>query len=564
MVELTPVDVTDLDVFSNPCDLRRDLHVFVRYVQERSVKRLHRSNYLSKSDSLRLAKAMSDPLAVDDVRHGGRSSWVDHVDRLALKLGFVSYDTKGVYVGYTSSEPSFPDNYIRFNAREYQQFFQSSLAEQERRLLDTLVGEGDGCDSEFYRTGVLGRLSSFPIWGCATGVVPMLDFPKIRRFLLNFLQTCEAGVWYNTASLVQHLKTDYPFFLIPENPRYKDRRSKGKGRYGNFHESKDRWGHEIDIPEHAPDVFERVEGRYVERFLEGIPLALGYVDVAYSSQSYKGVYPSINYLKAFRVSNRLRRAVTGDIPVPKVTVQPNFEVYVESEFYPTNVLSQLTPLADVVSEDILTILKLREEKVAAQAAQDEKLDIISLLTRLTGQELPRNVARELTEWVAHSEKFTLYQGFALLEGDEDLPAADPFTVERISPTTRIVHSPDALFDRLEKAEWVPLRVTHSDSTLRPLPQKARTVFVRQSPAAKPKPKKKEPVTLVRQTSVTFHFPTGKSLGKFRKALLDARCPVEVDSKNLTITFSGRYEPLVMQVISALEKEYLIHIEDLEA
>jgi hypothetical protein len=59
--------------------------------------------------------------------------------------------------------------------------------------------------------------------------------------------------------------------------------SKAKfGRYGNFHESKEAWGHEIDIRERDPDSFERVEGRYVERFLEGIPLVLRYVDVAYA------------------------------------------------------------------------------------------------------------------------------------------------------------------------------------------------------------------------------------------------------------------------------------------
>ena len=49
--------------------------------------------------------------------------------------------------------------------------------------------------------------------------------------------------------------------------------------------------------------FERVEGRFVERFLEGIPLALGYVDVAYSDEK-DTVFPSINKLQAFRVTDR--------------------------------------------------------------------------------------------------------------------------------------------------------------------------------------------------------------------------------------------------------------------
>jgi hypothetical protein len=561
MTELTTIDVTGLDVLENPCDLRRDLHVFADYVQEREVKRLHRSNRLNKSDSLRLAKLMSDPEAVDGVRETGGSSWVDFVDELALQLGFVSYDIKGIYTGYTSSEPSFPDNYILFDAAKHKEFIESTLGEQEGQILQVLLAEREGCNSEFFRTCLLGRLEGFSPAGCATGVVPMLDFPQIRRFLLNILKSCEVGVWHSTASLIQYLKANHPYFLIPEKPRFKwDRRT---GRYGNFREGHDRWRPERDISERTADAFERVEGRYVERFLEGAPLALGYVDVAYAAKPYKGVHPPLGHLQAFRVNNRLRQALNSDIPAPRVTVQPNFEVYVESALYPASVLSKLLPLAELVSKDVTTILRLDKKKVASHLAQNEKLDIVSLLSRLSGQELPRNVARELAEWTEHSEKFTLYEGFALLEGDEDLPEADPFTVEHISSSIRMVHSPDDLFSRLEKAERVPLRVKHSGTMLRPLPQNAQTVFVKRSREVKPKPKAKESVTLLRKTSITLHFSTGQVLKRFRQALLDIRCPVEADKDNLTITFAQQYEPLVEQATKSLAKEYLIRIEDIQ-
>jgi hypothetical protein len=88
--------------------------------------------------------------------------------------------------------------------------------------------------------------------------------------------------------LIQYLKTAHPFFLIPKEPRYKSRWDRKEGRYGNFREGEDRWKSNRVISEHVPDAFERVEGRYVERFLEGIPLTLGYLDVAYSNQPYKG------------------------------------------------------------------------------------------------------------------------------------------------------------------------------------------------------------------------------------------------------------------------------------
>jgi len=562
MVELTPIDVSDLDVSSNPCDPRRDLHVFVCYVQEREVKRAHRTNMLSKSDSLRLAKLMTAPGAVEGVKETGGSRWVDFVDGLALKLGLVSYDTEGEYAGYSSSEPSFPDNYIQFNEAKYQRFLRSSPAAQERALLNSLIRERDGCGSEFYATSILGRLGGFAIRGCATGVVPSLDFAAIRRFLLNLLQSCEPGEWYSTASLVQHLKAHHPYFLIPQKlPQ--DRWGRVPKRYGNFHESKNYWGHEIDIPDTAPDAFVRVEGRYVERFLEGAPLTLGYVDVAYASQPYQGIYPAIDHLQAFRVNSRLQRALTGRIPAPRVTVQPNFEVYVESEFYPAGVLAQLDPLAEVVSEGITTVLKLQKERVAAQLAQDEGLDVAALLTRLTGQDLPQNVAWDLAEWSRHAEKFTLYRGFALLEGDEDLAAADPFTVERIAPTVRLVHSPDQLFARLEAAELVPLRVQHPSSSLSSPPRGARTAFVRPAEVTKPAPREKELVVLLRHTAVTLHVPSDEVLEQLRQALLEIRCPVEVNKDLRTITYTGRYESQVVEIVKTLEKEYRVHIEDIE-
>ena len=572
MIELTPTDITDLDIFSVPYDLRRDMHVFVQYIREREVKRLVRSNNLSKADYRRLAKLVSDPDVADEVEANDRSSWVDYVDWEALKLGLVSYDTEGVYQGYTSSNPSYPDNYVIFNARQYQEFLDSPLIAQERRLLDLLIGGKDGCSSEFFHSGYFGRLGSFKSWGCATGVIPMLDFPKARRFLLDTLRQCEVGVWYRTSSLVQYLKEHHPYFLIPKKPPpYRlGWREKKRFRYGNFYEGESRWKSDETIPDDAPDGFERVEGRYVERFLENAPLTLGYVDVAYGREPYGGkprevIYPPINHLKAFRVTNRLVRTMEGDIPAPKVTVQPNFEIYVESEFYPVGVITQLAPLAEVVSEGILTILKLDKEKVAAELAYNEDLDVVALLNRLTDQELPRNVVRELKEWSEHAEKFTLYAGFALLEGDEDLLASDrlinEMTLERVSPNIRLVRSPDALFDHLEEAELAPLWVKHTAASLHPMPQKARTVFAKKSPAAQPKPKRKERVNLMRSTAITLHFPNRDFFEKFRQVLLDAKCPVKTGQDDLTLTFSRRYEDLAAGVLQALGKEYRIHIED---
>ncbi len=53
---LIPIDVSALEVVSNPCNLGRDLHVFARYAREREVKRSHRQNTLSKADVGRIIR----------------------------------------------------------------------------------------------------------------------------------------------------------------------------------------------------------------------------------------------------------------------------------------------------------------------------------------------------------------------------------------------------------------------------------------------------------------------------------------------------------------------------
>ena len=366
-MNLDTLDVGGLDVPTRLPDLRRDIHLFVGYVRDREVKRMHRGNDLSKADVKRLALLMSTPEAPVDVEETGYSPWVAFVDRLALKLGFVDYDTQGEYAGYTSAAPSFPDNYIKFCKDRYQRHCALKAAQQEAALRESLLKQDQGSGSEFYQQSVLGRLDGFSQWGSATGVMPTLDFAAARRFLLELLAKCPTGQWLSTGSLVQYLKKHQRYFLIPQKPHFKTKWDTDQGRYGNFHESKEPWGHEIDVKVSDEDSFERVEGRYVERFLEGIPLLLRYVDVAYAKSRPKAVHPTLGCLKAFRVSERLRCALAGQIAEPRVTVTPDFDVYVQAEIYPARLLSELVPLCELVSEDTSIVLKLRKQTVAAAA-----------------------------------------------------------------------------------------------------------------------------------------------------------------------------------------------------
>lgn len=562
---LAPTNIDELSVFSNPYDLRRDLHAYVEYVQDNEVKRAHRSNELSGSDTQRLAKLMSVSSAIEDVKTSGVSSWVNYVDEMALLFNFVKYDTKGTYAGYSSREPSFPDNYIEVDAKKYDEYIDLPLIEQEKKLLDLLVTNYIDGNNEFYATSVLGRLSGFSRWGSATGVMPGLDFARARRFLIEILQSCKAGVWYTTSSLIQYLKKHHPFFLIPEKPKYRYEWDAKNGRYGNFQELKDRLSRGIQISERDADAFLRVEGRYVERFLEGLPLILGYIEVAYSRTEYKGRLPEMSQLLAFRVNDKFLHVMSGEIIEPRVTVQPNFEVHVESELYPVRTLAQLTKLADVVAKDRTSILKLQKKKVLTELSQREDLDVIKLLENISGKKLPQNVRIELEEWIGVSEAFTLYENVALLEGDKDLPEIDQFTIESISPAMRIVHSPDRLFKHLEQKELIPLLIKHHTLALTPLPDGAHTVFPKQESSvskSKSGPKAKKPVTIKQEVHITYHFPAKELMEEFHKGLITARCPVAVDWSKLTLSFARQYEAEVKKVSKALNQDYTIKIEDI--
>jgi hypothetical protein len=560
-LQLTPLDVSGLTVVTNPCDLRRDIHAFITYVRDREVKRSYRDNQLSKADTNRLVKLLSDPLASEDIKQVGYSSWLNYLDQLVLQLGFVQYDTKGQYRGYSSSEPSFPDNYIHFQKKTYREFLSASLQDQERCLLNSLIDVYSYSSNEFFETTSLSYLDAFDSLGCATGVLPFVNFAQSRRFLLELLQDCESGIWYSTTSLIQSLKTHHPFFLIPENPKRKH--SSHEGRYSNFREyTGNPWGNRTVVAETDPDAFERVEGRYVERFLEGIPLSLGYVAVAYGEKSTSDRYPSLGELKAFRLEPRFFQAIRGAIPAPKVTVQPNFEVHVESDFYPAQVLMALRPLTTPLAEDKVIILKLEKKQVAAQLAQNEALDVMALLKQLSGRDLPQNVAIELEEWSGHSDVFTLYEGYGLLEGNPPLEVLDDFTVEQIASALRLVKSPQALFTQLEKAEQVPLLVEHGAGALRPLPKMARTVFPKVAAKTQTKAHRQKAV-IKRQVLVTLHFPEKTLLELFRKDLLALRCPVQVDQAQRTLSFPQRFERHLKAISQRLGKDYQIQLEDME-
>lgn len=560
MIKLEKADVENLEVFVNACDLRRDLHAFARYVSENEIKRAHRDNSLPKAHLKRIAKMMSDTSVIRDVNDEGYSAWIDYIDRLSLKLDFVDYETEGTYMGYSSHTESYPDNYIEFSDKTYENFLNQSLQEQEDEIRKALVNDAAPCKNEFFTYGPLSILDRFNSRGCATGTMKHLSFAKIRTYLLELLSNCQTGVWYSTASLIEYLKNNNPFFLIPAKLSLKMTQHK-KDRYHNFIETKTGsiYGDSWSVGS-LKDRFQRVEGRFIERFLEGIPLNMGYVDVAYS-KGKEDIYPSMNRLRAFRVTDCLLNAMNGSIKGPEITVLPNYEIHVESLFYPAKALGRLLDLCDVVTIDIHTVLKLARKKVIEQLAVHEKLDVIGLLKRLSVHDIPGNVKKEIAAWAEHADNFIVYQGFGLLEGDMDRDSADRFASAAIAPDVNIVHDPKMLYENLEKAGKIPVYVNHSDSALKSLQDNVKSRFVQKNSPRKRKAQKRNTYTLKRTVHTILEFPDKEKYESFTIALLAKGYVLDTNNQTKTVSYTKKDEKIIAEVLSQLKKKYSIVIKD---
>ena len=567
---LTPCEVSEKQIVVNSYELRKDLRVFVKYIQDRRVKRSYRENRLSKTDTKRLAKSMTCGFDTSLLDQFGDLFWVDFIDELALNMGFVKYDTEGSYAGYSSAEPSYPDNYIQFKSEQYKHFLDMDLSGQEQLILNTLSKKYSYQKNEFLSTNALSQLDRFDYSGCARGALPLLNFDKARSYILKILEKCKPGVWYTTESLVQWIKKTDPFFLIPEQfpieeppekiGRYQIKRSPEHiERYGNFRESKrNSYSREIQITDKDPDGFERVEGRYIERFLEGIPLLMNYVDCAYEDQE-RILFPSRGKLYSFRVNERLHWAIQGNLPKPKVTVQPNLEIHVESLFYPASLIDRLESLADIITEDRVTILMLRREKILVALTEDHKLDVVELLTGMVDRPLPQNVITEIKEWSGQSDTFTLFKGFGLLEVNGKVPESDWYSVEQVAPGLSVIKEPLNLFNRLETKELLPFLVQHTDNSLKTLPKGISSVFAKKSQSNQVRSKPK--VSLKWESFVTLHCPDVKLLDHFKEQLLGVGVVFKVDTLRGSVTFPKIHEPLIRKTIQTLKKTYQIQIQE---
>lgn len=565
------IEVKSLDILTNERDILRDLFVYLDYAREHSIKRMTRTNEIPRADLVRLAKWLDiDPPDKNDWMVA-QPHWINFIDRLAFHLQLVSYDLKGEYRGQSSQEPSFSDNFIDVDESQLHKFLDLAPARQEQRILDSLNTTkalnryDDNSSNEFFHYGPFGILDRFEPRGASTGVMPSLKFPEIRNFLLNILKQCPSGQWFSVQSMIDYLKANDPYFLIPQFLPKKDQWGKKIERYDNFSESDPEGSLGKTVSPGDRDAFERVEGRYIERFFEYIPLTMRFVDLAYDPKEYTGLLPSRGILKGFRLNDRFFRLMSNETEEPKVTVQPNFDIVVESDFYPTRLIRQLTALGGQISSPTsghgayLGVFQLRKAAVAAALVQQPDLDVIGLLQKLTRRALPPNVQIELEEWAGHAEQFILYEDFALLE-TADLPVEiEAHIAEKITPAINLVRNPEKVIEVLETLGRVPIRISHSLVEFTPIPESAASVFPKEMNWDNA-PKQAKLVKVSRIVTLSHQFPDEISFDATQKMLAELRCPFQSDSKANIISIQQKDQAKFDEALSRMTAEFMIEVE----
>jgi hypothetical protein len=257
--------------------------------------------------------------------------------------------------------------------------------------------------------------------------------------------------------------------------------------------------------------------------------------------------------------------MNGKESQPRFTVQPNFDVVVESDFYPAKIIQQIAALGEEVSgptgghSAYVGIFQLKKTLVAAEQVRQPDLDVIALLEKLSGRDLPLNVKVELEEWSGHADQFTLYESFALLESVNEVPESDKYTVERIAPTLRLVRAGDKLFSTLETNAYAPLRIQHPTGGFAPLAESTVSLFPKESAEEKTHRKPKQ-VTVSRSVAVTIKFPDDESFDSVRKTLAELRCPFQSDMKTRAISFDQRDQAKFDEAVQQLQDTFAIEIE----
>jgi hypothetical protein len=558
-------------------NLRRDLYRFVDFVRVEGLKRAHRDNSIPKGVATKLAKLLSYAPEVEAVQSTGVGQWSDVVSRIARQLGLVSFNVKGVYAGYSSTEPSFPDNHVKVDAKHFEQWLAKTPIAKERAILDALI---EMTENEFFqRASLFEDQPRFDSFGCATGPASRMALPAIRKALLEMLADLPTNEWLPVGGLVAHLHAVAPNLIVDPALRPRplsewEKRPLRRGekvvqhldeRYQNFREypGGHRYsGKEVQLTEETPDVFFRVEGRYLQYFLQEIPFLCGFVDLALAPASEDKLSPPLESVRTVRFAPRLRQVLRSEPSLGNVsvTVLPNFDVLVEAPSWPDRELDLLAPWCVTLKEDGPTcLLRLDKKRVlASTAAKPDSPPVKSTLERIVSKPLPANVVGELDAWCGHAQKLSVFENVLLVE----LRGPDPSAVRRelgelvIDDRPQkflIARDPERAIAVLEQRQRVPRVVQHATDRFVPCDGPFGAPVPR--PKAAPKVPVRKRVRLVSEDLVGYRADDADFLTALHKAILAAGHTCSWLKQEGLVVISASNLPQVRAILKRLGERF---------
>ena len=479
-------------------NVRRDLMLFIDYVKQRGLKRAHRDNSIPKMDIKRLFKILKVPEVLKDTELE-EGTWSHFICNLARDLGLLNYDVVGVYAGYTSYSESYPDNHIKLNNANIKHYIESPSSAKEKAILNALI-KNNG--NEFHYGAKLGSRLRFDTRGSRVNAASKMNLPHIRTQLLKICATHEVDKPILMKDFVKKIHDEYPHLILDEalsKREFKERelaqkkrietRWLGKGErkeekliwnlYDSFYESGR--GPEtsslVEISGAEKDSFERVEGRYLSYFLEGIPQLAQLVHLEYTEDYDSEIRPwPFDFLKSFTITKKLQSLYgesSFDLDHVKVTITPDYKIFLEATLYPDRELGMLEPFADIISsEQYVTILALNQHKTIDFQAKNPKHPTVSQVLTELSENMPKNIAKELEQWSASADKFIVYDNIGLLEFDptcktkaDALEQLASNTIDSGNKAFTLVKYPKEVFNILEGSLNFPQMVKHKGNVV---------------------------------------------------------------------------------------------------
>ncbi len=453
--------------------LRRDIYRFMEFIFGNDLKRTHRENKIPKGAAKKLAKILSYKPEPEYVEEYGCGYWSDIVSNIARCMKLVTFDTKGEYMGYTSSEPSYPENYIESSLDSWRHYLDMTSLDKEWAIWK---GLNKLTENEFHHyPTIITDQTRFDTQGSARNAASGMDLPSVRGRLLEILSHLEPNVWYSLPDMVAYLKKNHFDLII--NHKKRDQFTKDN-IYSCFLEypvenNKINWNGKREILEGETDAFERVEGRYLAFFLEEIPFMMGFVDIAIDDKMPLSVSPlPYDVLRAFSLTPKFF-SVYGRAPSynqAKVTVQPNHEVVVQYSGYAEEQLAFFKDYGSLIKDDQTLIFRLEKKMIADSVAAGKDIsEMIKRLQAISSAPIPQNILIEMEHWGSHGDKITLYKGYSLLEIEPgklkeqpDLKGRLTGQIEReVTPSVFLIKDGRQTFQYLEEHGYLPREFNHT-------------------------------------------------------------------------------------------------------